>query len=131
LYAELAMPTEIQRVGLRFINKILFPTNAKLADFLVSGPRPPENLPIPFLGFLIQNTFMVPDRTFGVQVTQTIQPKEGPVAEMSLILDIEAFTGQPFEFTSEALTTRLLQLRWLKNKAFFGSLKSPVLEGMK
>jgi uncharacterized protein (TIGR04255 family) len=131
IYAELAKPMEIQRAGLRFINKIMFPVDAKLEDFLTSGPRPLENLPLAFAGFLMQYTFMLPEPPFCVQVTQTIQPVQGPVKEVGLILDIDTFTGQPFEATSEALENRLSHLRWLKNKAFFGSLKPQVLEKLK
>jgi uncharacterized protein (TIGR04255 family) len=70
----------------------------------------------------------VPGHPFGVQVIQTIQPVPGPVKEVGLILDIDAFTMSPFDFSIEGLKNRLSQLRWLKNKAFFGSFKQETME---
>ena len=58
-----------------------------------------------------------------MNIIRTIQP---PAAQggagFGLILDIDIFTTQGFEVDEATLERRLLEMRWLKNKVFFGSV---------
>jgi len=47
---------------------------------------------------------------------------------LALILDIDVFTTQPLELEQSMLVRRLLEMRWLKNKVFFGSVTEKALE---
>jgi hypothetical protein len=44
-----------------------------------------------------------------------------------LILDVDVFTTQPLEPKLGTLEERLTEMRWLKNKVFFGSVTSSAI----
>lgn len=124
VYVGLAQPVEIHRIGLRYINRIqLPPDELRFEDYLVSAPMPPKGLDVPFHGFVHQDTLAIPGHPYAINVVRTIQPP-GTLDNqgMRLILDIDAFTTQGFELNEMALKQRLLEMRWLKNKVFFGSV---------
>ena len=50
---------------------------------------------------------------------------------MGLILDIDVFTTRAMELNEEVFLKRLQEMRWLKNKAFFGSITQKALERFK
>ena len=67
-----------------------------------------------------------------VQSIRTIQPDPGPnPAGVGLILDISVFTTEPFAYDLSTVTRRLAEMRWLKNKMFFGNLTSKALESFR
>lgn len=130
MYIELARPVEIHRIGLRFINRIqLPPGESRLEDYMAPAPVPPRGLDLPFCGFMHQDTLVVPDYPYTINVIRTIQPPSAPgSAGLGLILDIDVFTTQGFELDEVSLEQRLLEMRWLKNKVFFGSVTPKALE---
>lgn len=130
VYFELAQPAEIQRLGIRFINRIMPVEITRLADYLTQPPRHPNNLALPISGYLQQDTFDVPGHPYAINMIQTIQPPPTPAGNesFSLILDIDAFVTQPFEPVGSLVEQRLAEMRWLKNKAFFGILTEGALE---
>lgn len=84
---------------------------------------------MPFLGFMHQDTLAVPNYPYAVNVIRTIHPPVAPgIPGLVLILDIDVFTTQAFELDRAAMRQRLLEMRWLKNKAFFGSVTSNALK---
>jgi uncharacterized protein (TIGR04255 family) len=130
MYVDLAHPVEIHRIGLRFINRIqLPPGESHLEDYMEPAPVLPRGLDLPFCGFMHQDTLVVPDHPYTINVIKTIQPPSAPgSAGLGLILDIDVFTMQGFELDEALLEQRLLEMRWLKNKVFFGSVTPNVLE---
>lgn len=130
VYFELAQPSEIQRLGVRFINRIMPVERAELADYLTQPPRHPNHLELPISGYLHQDTFEVPGHPYAINMIQTIQPQSTPGGNdsFSLILDIDVFVTQPFEPVGGLVERRLAEMRWLKNKAFFGSLTEDALK---
>lgn len=130
VYVELAQPVEIHRIGLRYINRIqLPPDELRFEDYLKPAPVPPKNLDLPFHSFMHQDMLVVPEHPYAINVIRTIQPPPPPgVQGLSLILDIDAFTTQGFELDEMALERRLLEMRWLKNKVFFGSIAPNALK---
>lgn len=132
LHAELAHPVEAQRIGLRFINRMAIPSDGRLEDYLHVPPQTPRDLELPFAGFLHQDTLAVPGHIYAVNAVKTVQlPNEPDATDIGLILDIDVFTTQPCELRNEVLTTRLAEMRWLKNKVFFGSIAPQALEEFK
>lgn len=131
LHRELAQPTEVQRLGLRFINRITTPQEVlRLEDYLEAPPKAPREVDLPFASFLHHDTLTVPGYSYGINITQTVQPPQGPEAG-GLILDIDVFTTQPFNLDGDKLERYLSEMRWLKNKMFFGSITQKVLEAIK
>lgn len=133
IHYELWRPSEMQRLGLRFINKINVPMEPLDLDwYLTVSPRSPENLLLPLTGFLHTDTMLIPGHPLGMQITQTILPPQPTEDKLvGLVLDIDVFTLHPLELKVELIKTYLAQMRWLKNKAFFGSLKPQALERFK
>jgi uncharacterized protein (TIGR04255 family) len=115
---------EIARIGLRFINRIAAGgPNEDLQKVLVAAPVKPDDLPLPYAGFLHRDVFEVPGYDYAVLTTRTIQPMASDATTASgLIIDIDVFTTKPATLTIEELRARLREMRWLKNKTFFGSL---------
>jgi uncharacterized protein (TIGR04255 family) len=126
IYKDLAQPAEIQRLGLRFINRIKLPPGELLfEDYIQPAPSALRDLDLPFHSFMHKDTLAVPGHSYAINVIRTIQQLNGGVA---LILDIDVFTTQGFDLDEGVLARRLLEMRWLKNKVFFGSITEKALE---
>jgi len=129
-FVDLAQPLEVQRLGVRFINRIAPIDLSKLGRYLAKPPKCLEPLGLPMSGFLYQSTHDVPKEPFRINVAQTVQPPSPPQTEgFGLILDIDVFTTQAFQLSDEVLQDRLTKMRWLKDKAFFTLLKRSAVKG--
>ncbi len=130
IHAELAKPSEIHRFDVRFINRIALPIGESwLSNLLLRPPAPPKSLEVPIVNFFHQDTFSVPGYPYAVNRIQTIQfPSAKDDKESSLILDIDVATTQAFEPVENSFETRLVEMRWLKNKVFFGSVTAAVIQ---
>jgi uncharacterized protein (TIGR04255 family) len=122
IYRELAEPSEVQRLGVRFIN-VLSPVEPnRLAELLAVPPRSPDGFTLPLKGFMHQSTFEIPGHPYNLKVIQTIQP--AGVSEQgsyNLIFDLDVLTTGPTSF--DDVDNRLLQMQWIKNRAFFSFFK--------
>lgn len=128
IYKEVAKPSVIQRIGLRFINRIEFPHNEPITSYLENPPKPPRGMEgIPINGFLHHNTFEIDG--YSINLTQTVQPPQAQIFG-GLILDIDVFTTTPVD-DQNSLAQHLTNMRWLKNKVFFGSVTSKTQEMIK
>lgn len=134
IHADLAKPQEIQRVGLRFINRIDIPPHEiKLEDYINPFPSTPIGLDIPFGAFLHIDTLQSPAYPYATKITKTIQAAQPPGMPVGgIILDIDVVTIQPLPSVDNGLIRdRLAEMRWLKNKAFFGSITDKVRQDCK
>lgn len=125
LHLSLARPAEVQRIGLRFINQFDVPTAFELSDYFTQPPSAHAGLPLEPAVFFHQDTFRVPGHPYGVNVIRTFQPvinMGGASVAPKLILDIDVFTETPMLIDLAEIRNRLSEMRWIKNKVFFGSL---------
>lgn len=127
IFKELARPVEIHRIGLRFINRIFLPPDElRYEDYIQPAPASPTGINLPFYRFMHYDTLAVPGYPYAVNVIRTIQLPEAPGGPgVALILDIDVFTIKEFEIAGvegSMLAQRLTEMRWLKNKIFFGSI---------
>lgn len=125
IFKELAQPAEIYRIGLRFINRVLLPQDElRFEDYMQPAPVPPMGMDLPFQGFMHHDTLAVPGHPYAMTVIRTIQvPPHSGGPGVALILDIDVFTIQEFALLDDAmLVHRLKEMRWLKDKVFFGSI---------
>ncbi len=129
IHKEVARPSEVQRLGLRFINRILLPPNyVDFEDYLKAPPKPPDGLDLPFHGFFHNETLSVPGYPYAINIIRTIQQPQPPDHDrFGIIVDNDVFTLQSFELQQEILEHRLAEMRWLKNKAFFGIISDKAL----
>ena len=129
-YVALARPIEINRLGVRFINRFQMPVGeVRFQDYLTPSPEAPGGLDLPFINFLHQDTLAVPEYPFVINIVKTIQPPSVPDGmPLTLVLDIDVFTMNVFDFDEEILKRKLSEMRWLKNKVFFGSITEKTLK---
>lgn len=130
IYKELTLTAEIHRLGLRYINRFALPPGELLFEnYIQPAPTSPRGLELPFHGFMHKDTLAVPGHSYAINVIRTIQRLNGTEnSGVALILDIDVFTTQAFDLDKAVLGRRLLEMRWLKNKAFFGSITENALE---
>jgi len=118
-------PKTVKRLGMRFINTIIIPAETiQIEDYLTAPPKEPVGLDFPYIDFLHRDTYGVPGYDYILQVTRTLaNPSQVPTGCLGLLLDIDVATSEEFDCSPEAVSSKLAEMRWLKNKAFFGSLQ--------
>jgi uncharacterized protein (TIGR04255 family) len=134
IHQDLAKPNRVERVGLRYINRFEMPAGEdQFEDYISPYPVPPDGLKLPHAGFLHVDTFVTPGYPYIMNMVHTIQAAQQAGAQgNALILDIDVFTSQtPSSCDTNWLLERLAEMRWLKNKAFFGSVTPKALESFK
>ncbi len=131
IHTDEARPTTAHQIGLRFINRISLPVQEfKFEDYIQPHPAPPHGLDsLLFNGYFHHDALAVPGHPYVINLVRTIQPPQDPAVQgLGLILDIDVITTQPFELSDGMLETRLAEMCWLKNKAFFGSITKTALK---
>ena len=128
------MPSDVHRIGLRFINRIPMPSGeVELDDFLYDGPQPPRNLDFLVRGFLDKITFSVPGHPYLITVVRTDSPSvsEGGAVDYAIILDIDVYLQETFEVDDSRIREHFEDMRILKNEVFWGSIPPALLEKMR
>jgi uncharacterized protein (TIGR04255 family) len=129
IFLELAEPTIIQRLGVRYIARISLDNNEQPSDYLNTVPAAPSGLDLPTASFFHQDTYQVPGYPYQINWVRTIQPAGAdPTDGRALIIDIDVFTLELLQLDQDTLIQRLQEMRWLKNKVFFSSITQNVLE---
>jgi len=133
VYREIAKPDEVGRLGLRYINRFPLSLNERdIGSYLQPAPQTPRGVGLVLGQFLHHDLLTVPEHPYAVRVVKTLQEPQGrDDLRCYAILDIDAFTLVAFEPADEALGSRLEDLRWLKNKVFFGSITDKALAAFK
>jgi uncharacterized protein (TIGR04255 family) len=130
IFVELATPSEVQQLAVRFINRIATATLDNLGDYLKEPPTCPSSLPLS--GFVYQSTFKVPDHPFEIGVVKMMQPVTPVIPqEQGLILDVAVFTSSPVACDEHVLDRFLPEMRWLKNRIFFKLLTEKAIDSFK
>jgi uncharacterized protein (TIGR04255 family) len=132
LHREIADPGSIQRLGLRFINRIEIPPNGRLKDYFTAPPREASKLRLPLSGFYHNDSIIVPGHPYAGNVAKTMQVfPEATNLPPALILDLSVYVPGPLPFFVDFIVVHLKNMRWLKNKLFFGNLTPGALEQFK
>jgi uncharacterized protein (TIGR04255 family) len=134
IHVSVARPTEIQRVGLRFINQVDFDAEATdLGALLRFPPQAAEGFDAPFNFFFHQDNLSVPGHPYTLTLNRVLQPKQeqggGQMIPAKLILDIDVSTTSIMGL--DMLKNCLWEMRWLKNKAFFGNFTEAAIKSFK
>lgn len=131
IYVGAARPSEIKRAGLRFINQV--PVEAeglRLGDYLRFSPKSADGLELPFNFFFHHDNTMVPGHPYELTIIRALQPMQevvgGQTIPAKLILDIDV--GTTASLSIERLKQCLMEMRWLKNKAFFGNFTETAIK---
>lgn len=132
IFIDLAAPSSIQRLGVRYINRIPLENGENPSTYLKTLPSSSPEVELPIASFFYQDTYQVPGYPYQVNWVRTIQSQHQTPVEgqgQSLIIDIDVFTI--LEFTAldrESLIKRLDEMRWIKNKIFFSCITQTALE---
>jgi uncharacterized protein (TIGR04255 family) len=129
VFAEIAAPLEIQRLGVRFINRISSAGFQNLGDYLKEPPTFASNLELN--GFFYQSGFLVPRHSLGINLIKTMQPASGQSAPVGLIVDIDVFTTRSLSCDDCALIDSLSEMRWFKNMVFFDLLTQGAIDSFR
>ena len=131
IFIEMAKPEEINRLGLRFINRIELPVGeVNFERYINPAPKSPKDLDLPFYGFLYQETLAVPDHPYAINLIRTVQPPQD-TGRIAIIIDIDVFTVEGVDFKEDRIKGMLEEMRWLKDKTFFGSVTENALEAFR
>lgn len=129
IYCELLKPTEVRRIGLRFINRIVVKREkVELSDYYKNPPEPLKELNWPLAGYLAHDVMQVPETPYSVNLIKTVQNVPG---EIGLILDIDVFMQSQFKYDELRIIECLEEMRWVKNTIFFNSITQKALEEFK
>lgn len=129
IYRELLKPSEVRRIGLRFINRIATkqPT-IELSDYYKYPPASIKELDWPLAGYLHHDVMQVPETSYFVNVIKTVQNVPG---DIGLLLDIDVFMQSHFTYNELRIIECVEEMRWVKNKIFFGSLTEEIIKKLK
>jgi len=129
IYVKFMGPSNIERLGVRFINRIVPIELNDLHRHLAFPPSLPYPLQFPLRAFMHQNKFNVPGYHYNLNVAQTIQqPTPEQPNDHALILDIDVFTTNVIKWKTVDFNDCLSGMRWLKNKMFFTFLTESAIE---
>lgn len=129
IFRELTQPVQVRRVSLRFINKILLPTNdgiVELNDYLLVSPKLADEKTLQLVGFLNQQGAVEVETGLQVNTTLAMQPLEDD--RLPLIFDIDTLDMKTRPVDDwDSLKEAILSLRRLKNHVFRRSLTEKCL----
>lgn len=122
IFVELMAPAALQRLGVRFINRIELFRGEEPSRYLRIAKETTIVIDLPVETFLHRDVYAVPGTPYRINLVRTIQPPDKPDETRGLILDIDVFAEELGELEREPLVQRLAEMRWLKNKAFFSCI---------
>lgn len=125
IHKGLADLSEIRRIGVRFINRLDPPVDAEPGGYL-SGPMYSPGF-LEETRFFYHDELAVPGHPFRVRLVRTLQPP-APSRGPGVLLDIDVFTQEPIAPDPAAIQERLGQMRWIKNRVFFGNVTERALD---
>lgn len=130
-YVAIAGPKQVIRCALRYINRIDLPVLVDMSANLLTRPEVAAELPQ-----LVDDFFMRVVVPFSegrkVSITQASEPiTEDGAKTRALILDIDAFSTRPFDIGDDAIWKEFDELRLMKNRCFFNSLRPATWEAFR
>jgi uncharacterized protein (TIGR04255 family) len=119
IHYRLAEPSEVRRVGVRFINRFDVPAvELDPGEYLSGLAEPPGDLQRS--GYFYRDDLIVPGHPYNVTLMRTVQPSGvSQPSKVGLLLDIDVFSNRPFAPEQRTIERRLLDMHWLKNHVFF------------
>jgi uncharacterized protein (TIGR04255 family) len=125
-YRRLARPQHINRIGVRFINKIEIPApQIEISDYLRTNVQLSPVLPQELEGFFMQTAIQLTKYSSKCHIVSTLVPPSGP-DRTALILDIDVWKDVdlpvPSDHLDDVINSSLQELRAAKNFVFEASI---------
>jgi uncharacterized protein (TIGR04255 family) len=122
-FCEIARPKYVERVALRYINRIEIPLPLNdFADYVLFAPQVPTGLPQGLQSFLMRLVIPHPEYEAIAIITEATEPVESGSTVLPLIFDIDVFREARHDTGDESIWQTLEKLRHLKNEIFHGSM---------
>ena len=122
-YCDIARPTHVTRIGVRYINSIDLPLpSSDFKEYIETVPEIAPGLPQGLASFLMRLVIPVEEVPAIAILTQAVNPAPPDATAIPLIFDIDTFREGRFGVGSDELWRTLEALRNLKNKLFFSSI---------
>ena len=122
LYRKIADPQLIEGIGVRFISQIPLRDGERPSVYVEQVPLPLKGLGLRSESFFHQDTIPTEGYPFEVRLIRAMQPAaEASGCRRQLIVDIDVSTT--VAVTLAELEVTLQQMRYIKNKVFFGYMK--------
>lgn len=130
-YVAIARPKRVIRCALRYINRLELPVLVDMSASLLTRPEVGAELPQLVDEFFMRVVVPFPDGR-KASVTQASEPvAETGAQARGLILDIDAFSTRAFDIGDDGVWKEFDELRVIKNKCFFNSLKPATWEAFR
>jgi len=126
IYRAVASPEGIERVAVRYVNRMQVPEGAELGELMRLRVEIPADLP-QRLGGVMTRVLMPFDGSIVANVTSVIEPAAGSQMTWTLDIDVIDFERSS-DSRSDAIWPRLDRLRSVKNQVFFNVLTESSLE---
>lgn len=130
-FVALAAPLLVQKVRLRYLNRIVLPApggRANLDEYLKTGPRLPDEHRLTFLSFVHQHSVLEPSTGHVVNIVLTNEASANE--SVPIILDIavsdRGVVCEPGDWPG--ILARVQSLRDLKNRVFRNTLTEQCLK---
>ncbi len=129
LFIDLALPSQVQAIRLRYINRIFLPLTegrVQLDDYFRVGPRLPDEKNLTFVGFFNQHTAIENSTGHQVNIVLTAEPPQD--GHLPIIFDNSVASlsrGEPDNWAW--ILERTQSLRLLKNRIFRDTLTESCL----
>jgi uncharacterized protein (TIGR04255 family) len=118
LYRNIAKPTKVSRLALRYINRIDIPLPIRdFKDYLNTLPELSPTMPQGLAGFFMQLTVPLQDLRATLIVNEAMVPPPGPEV-VSVALDIDVFRLDALPADEDGVWALFEELRAKKNQIF-------------
>lgn len=122
-YVQVAKPSRITRLALRYINNIEIPLPIKdFKEYILTTPEIAPNLPQTLSNYFMR--LVIPDQKTGAVaiITQAMKMQDSSKDVINLIFDIETYFGGSFLVDSDEIWGKFEILHNLKNEIFFETI---------
>lgn len=128
-FSEYTSPTKVNRVGLRFINRILLPLPIPdFKEYLLTVPEIAPELPQGLSSFLFRLVIPIEKAKATAIIIETIEDVDKGSDSLPLILDIDVFRVGALPMSADKLRPIFDQLCEIKDQVFFKSLTDKAKE---
>jgi uncharacterized protein (TIGR04255 family) len=135
-YAEITSPTQVTRLGLRYVNQIMIPAegDVELNNYMKILPGIPNDLAVTMEGYFMQvrvcHPEYQPSRAIINQTIAEVMDNEKGKQVYPLIFDIDVFQEVNLEANDHETIKSIFEgnLRWLRNEIFFKSITETAKE---
>lgn len=121
IFVEVAKPEKLDRLALRYINRLKLPPQLRLQDVVEVVPPSFAGAPQLISSFLISESRHDPQTGYMVNIVEALQP-DLAADSLALILDIDLFKVSGLGLEEAKLRPVLEEMRKLKNEIFFNAI---------